>query len=398
MNISRNASNLNLASFVAVLAMSVLIPRAVIGQSQYTIDDVRKAWEARQARVESAEFTWEVTEFIAAKSRVKPPFKGKSLEELPEEDTTITRMVTVALSGRMLHYSYEGQFFSSSRGSTTEKRYVSVFDGEVSKNFHDIEKEEHVESRYPRSGFIRKEAIHYDLGNWQLAPIQMTCRPCDAAMGGVDLERYEISPRLESLGDTTCLIIKVKPSQVDPSTLGEREIWLEPQTGFIVRRIVQARQDAPPLFTIDITYARNDACGWVPKAWKYFETDGDGNTRTQVNAGVTKCKINAEIPRSMFEFDFPPGTAVVDNRSGVRYIARAESEIREVTNEELARGAKYADLLSTESGMALPNSDPAPGDDQRQGREAVWWYLISAMVVVAVAIWFVYRSRSSPTG
>jgi hypothetical protein len=396
MNVNRKPPHMNLAPFITAITMSALIPTAVLGESQYTIDDVRKAWEARQARVKTAEFTWEVTEFIAAETRAAPPSGKEPPKFLPQKDTTIKRTCSVALSGKMMCYAYQGQTFNPSHGGVTVADYVSVFNGEVSSNFfdHPVPPEG---MQYIRSGAIREKAVHYDFDNLFLSPVLMSCRPCDTDTGGIDLSRYEISAKLGTIEGETCLVLQVKAPEPTRGIFGDLAFWVAPDQAFAVRRIVCRRKNAPPFYSVDIHLTCHDEGEWMPQGWKYLDTGGRGGAiQTQLTAVVTECKINQAIPVSRFEFDFPPDTAVVDHRTGSRYIVRDTGETREITDAELQRGAGYKDLLATESGTALQNTSSSP-----DGRQTVWFgwplYVICALFaagLVAVVVWTRYRARS----
>jgi len=133
-------------------------------------------------------------------------------------------------------------------------------------------------------------------------------------------------------------------------------------------------------------YEEHEDIGWAPQGWKYIIATVDGNVRMQVDARITKYEFNTDIPNSTFEFEFPVGTAVNDGRTGGRHIVREDDEIREVTRDELARGATYEDLLESESGQALlGNADSTSGDDKSLTRPQILWGIVIVLLVVLCA-------------
>jgi len=339
-------------------------PETAKGQSQFDIADVRNAWRTRQEDMQSAQFEWKEVRFIGAGTQPSPPRQNRSSKKqsevmLPESDVTVVREVTLSLFGNMMRYAYEGQVYNPQRRGVRQKKYLSVFDGEESKNFHD-DLDWHEGEGYPRSGFVRNRATHYDFDNRYLSAILITYRPCDVNLGGVDLGRYQISPQVGNVDGHTCIIVEPQSLEVTNRVLGEKSYWVDPERDFIVRRIVWARAGQSPMAALTIFYKEHEKFGWYPASWKFVNTGGTVDRIIgQTSADVLECEFNIQIPRSVFQFQFPAGTAVTDNRDGRRYIVLQDGSRREVTRGELARGATYRDLIATESGMAARESSLA---------------------------------------
>jgi hypothetical protein len=88
------------------------------------------------------------------------------------------------------------------------------------------------------------------------------------------------------------------------------------------------------------------------------------------------------MPRSDFQFEFPPGTRVTDRNTGEYYIVREGAQKRLITMEEVRGRATYEEMVATESGKAL---------SARQRRFPFWPVYVSiGMAGFLVAI-LVYR-------
>ncbi len=347
------AVRLQIIFLIATVSWSSLssCPKASIA-GELSLDDVRREWENREKGINSAWFIWDETEFARAHTkhkRVQTPSTRPLL--LPTDDVTLERSVQLAISGHMMRYAYEGQVFNANKGGVRDKQYISVFDGTVSKNFHrNIGGEQ---EDYPLSGFVREESVHYDSDNRNISPILIHIRPCSEEMGGVSLDAYKMGTTKATINGHTCLA--VQPRTESKKRWGET-YWVDPVCACIVRRIAYGQIGNPPAYTIDIDYDRLDDREWVPSGWKLI--DGDA-TRiiSQISGRVKTVRLNENIANSEFRLQFPPGTAVVDNRTGERLITKDHGQPRIVTNAELARGATYQELVSTETGKAaLPRS------------------------------------------
>lgn len=323
-----------------------------------SIAAIQEAWVQRQVRVPAARLEWTVTEYITSGS-IMVMRDGKRREAGPMHDTTMTRSVSLLLSGAKMKYSYLGEVLERDVGRVFQKRYMSVFDGQTSQSFHeDIERSA---KEYPLGGFIRRGQDNYDFRNREIAPILVTFRGCELSCGGVDLESYECGLKRANVNGHMC-------SALQPRTWTEKEYkrtyWVDSTRDYIVLRIVYGRMGKPPIYSTDIDYHLDAASVWVPSRWHTIVTSGSA-TRVDSQLSVDNVVYTADndIPDAAFTIEFPPGTAVVDRRSatdfapGERFIVRQDGSKRMVTNEELSRGARYADLVSTESGEAAKAND-----------------------------------------
>lgn len=355
----------------------------VYGQSSYTIEQIAKSWKARQERVRSARFKWTETKFFLAHTLLYLPEggirKGSPLVKLPEEDLTIERSVAISFSESMMRYSYEGPTWVPQVGKALHRRYVSVFDGELSKNFHGGDGKGG--ELYHPSGFIRGKKLHYDYDNGTLTAILITYRGCQPDMGGVDIAGYRLSSKRGMIGERTCLILE--PPR---SARSQKCFWVHPQREFVVLRVEQRDKRGGVLSTLDITYVEHPPDGFVPSGWKYVDTGGSGNiVFRQTEAKVSECEINCDIAKSEFQFDFPPGTRVTDHRSRQSYVIREDGTERMITKGEKTRGATYREYLETETGQAGLKPSGFP-----------WWTsaAVAGALVLVVAL-CIYRWRNS---
>ena len=78
-------------------------------------------------------------------------------------------------------------------------------------------------------------------------------------------------------------------------------------------------------------------------------------------ATVTSYHFGPNVRDSDFTIDFAPGTWVQDQSQPgepIEYIQREDGSKRIILRDELRRGARYQDLVETETGKAKPRNGP----------------------------------------
>ena len=327
---------------------------------------------------------WKETEFIA-KGTMPPPrpeFFGQDeasrstkIEAQPPTDVSLDCTQTVLVNGDMLRIDREGAYWHSQRG-LQQDLMVSTFDGAVSKMFFD--------ERTTRElhGFIEREPRNLDYDSYTYGPIALAFRPCDPDMGGLKLKLCRINPSLETVDGRPCVVLQ-SPRMT---------LWLDPRRDFVVAKLQYGEGTG---MSCDISYKEDESHFWVPVEWTTVVIwQRDNKPRQRTVAKVTDYKVNTDIPRSAFQFDFPAGTYVSDlreegNDAIERYIVRPGGKKRLITKEEISRGAavNYQELLHTESGMARgkprPRKDKSPAANGSPGKD--WSMTLNDMRVRLLA-------------
>jgi len=354
-------------------------------QQTPSMEQVRRAWQARQDRVRTARIAWTEKRFVAARSKWprrdgKAPGRLKDGEWLPERDLTFESTGEIALSGKMLRYVHEGAYWHDSFGELLQKKYVATFDAETAQS-HFTHTPPRVHGLRPL-GFIDPDPRHPNTRYYMLKPVLMTFRACDPDTGGVDPAKYAVSAKTAFIDQALCVGVTWTGKRRDQTTF-----WVDPQRDFLVLRIAILDGSAHPVATTDISYQRDALHGWVPSGWKWVYHGGFSSVREQAAAKVTRCEINVDIPRSEFQIDYPPGTLVRNLKTKEDYIVRPDYGKRPITKAEIARGATYEEYLSTESGMAGLKK---PALAQR----VLGWTVGGLVLLVVVAVFWRLRARA----
>jgi len=332
--------------------------------------DIETAWKKRESLIRSVEYSWEETELIRAHSVRQ--ILTNARKRIPENDLELTRQRSIELSGKMSRHTSAGDSFNPQDGTSRKKKYVSVCDGLVAKNFHDSAGT----AELPMAGFIYKEARSFDITIYPLLPVVMFARPLQRSLGGIDLDEYVISHKRGYCDGRECIILE---SQIPSPENGKYVYWIDAEQNYIIRRFEEkyGASDGPAFSSIEIEFDVHADFGWVPTRWKVSYADASN----RFSMRVTQSKFNNELEVDRFRFQFPNGTEVVDLRTGERFIAGARSDERRIiTNAELQRGATHQELMKTRSGEARGRN----AESSNASKYSFIFMLLTAISIAAI--------------
>lgn len=350
-------------------------PAANSAHARPALDEIVEAWRSRERRTRTATFEWTESETVAAGS-MPPPLMGPVPSPGPPQDVTVRRQVAVSLDGDMLRYEYEGPQWVVDRQQFLPRHHLYVFDSKQGKTYFGDDLQE--TRRFSPVGFITGPENDGQYNNWRLLPVLLHYRACHPKLVKFDPAAYRVSSKLGAVGQRQCVILEPKGQPLRPTSY-----WVDPERDFVVLRVEQSFE-GKPRSKLDVSYKRDRVAGWVPWSWKEVTvTEKTCELRYQYSGTVTKYEVNSSIPASEFQFDFSPGTEVVDTRNKTHYIVRPGDAKRMVTARERDAGVPYEVLLVTESGRAVPEG-PA-------GRGYVVLYVLLGGALPALVLWVLYK-------
>jgi hypothetical protein len=96
--------------------------------------------------------------------------------------------------------------------------------------------------------------------------------------------------------------------------------WFDPTQDRVVRRIrLDPRGPVVYAETLDIEYCCHEVAGYLPTKWVRKRFSKDGAILATTTANVVSASINAPVAAEEFDFPFPAGTTVIDNRKQATY-------------------------------------------------------------------------------
>ncbi len=377
---------------LAILVGSVLgtwLRPPLTSAADVTIDDVKRAWQARQDRTRSFQLEWtEATVYAAGTLAVDfwiTDSAGRKVrrddrrnrQKLPLKDTTLEIRWSLVVDGDRIAYSVDGPDWIPDLGRFVSRRSVGVFDEGLETRFSDGSPDE--ELLYPLCVVAAREGLSAaDMP--QLRPLLLMYRPLQGKVGAADLDGYSVSP---------CrVVVRGRAGRIlqPPTGSHNKPIYhVDPARGFLVTRIIEPdRETGKPLICAHISYDDDPEHGPIPSAWKWIflqrSEEERGRVHRQYAARVSRYQINGAVDASHFRVDLPTGTYVQDVRGPrrqLRYIVRPGGGRRLITKEERRAGASYAQLVATPSGKAL-------GQGTSVLRASVWLFGLSGIAGLVV--------------
>ncbi|MEX1232404.1 MAG: hypothetical protein WEB58_19315 [Planctomycetaceae bacterium] len=297
----------------AVLVLGVMVGTLFAGNRAISQDgsDVKtqifNAWRERQKQIKSVEFEWtQVSElkYTADRQREAEAFlRQPKLGDFYKKE----QRSSLRLDGERFDYRLDTTNGSPNYNPTGHR---TAFDGNQARYYSGTSRRGTV-----GSGIIRSELPSFDINSIFIRPLILAYRATHPRIGRLDENSHRVLPDRYPVGDFSCIVLE----EIGAGPF-LRSYWVDPEHGFIVRRYqttVEGRNDS----RMDISYEQDSVHGWVPKVWTIINLDENGDLRSSTVCTVTNFSINKTIPLKEFQLSFPPGTRVIDEVKGKKFIS-----------------------------------------------------------------------------
>lgn len=372
---------------VLILALISFSPLSADESSKRVpeIDEILQRWRAQQEKVKTLYVEFRHVRTMALFLDDPPGVMVVHTEPPPE--TTVELSGKIWIDGNRWRADDIGPSYHQPSNRLVETRFVRLFDG--NRDLINFDHKERTDKVFPTAMFYPTDTP--DLGSldrgsqfhiWLLNVLNH-----DPIHGVIRKKSWRSERQWSVINGHDCfpLVEQSKRSGVD------FRYWVAPDFDF---RVVRWEVDASDLLVrSDIQYERHPDLGWVPNAWDYVDNhkfpDGKLRLTKSEQYTVEKLVLNEPLPDDPFGYKVPAGTWVNDftknQEASKKYLAGDSGVERPILKQELARGARYTDLLNTESGEA-----------GRPSREADlnWWFWGSILVfIVALGSYILQRRR-----
>jgi hypothetical protein len=290
-----------------------------------TLDRVFAAWKARQERIKSFYFAWNLHVALPKGYQFVPegyqfPFAG-GLAGVRKGDVALDTAKDVEFTAPLSEWSGDGR--DRLRSDFTAFLYSGV-DG-----WKEIQR-----SRVTRNGILNSRLLfpaHSDetpkIAIWRkvpvkhpsnrlrpgdlfeeseidLTPLRLALRPTTTASDWSP-ENCRVLSEDALLGNVHC--IKLQMDKVDHS----ERCWVDPNRDYSVVRWERRHQDLAALdFAIEVQQGPDHE--WLPHRWSWRLSPDAASRAASFEATVTRRMINKKLPDATFAADYPPGTRVYD--------------------------------------------------------------------------------------
>jgi hypothetical protein len=193
---------------------------------------------------------------------------------------------------------------------------------------------------------------------------------------------------------------------------GRFELWLDPGRDYMPVRQVTLYNSGGVKSLVDLEYVEHPVYGYLPSSALEKALRPDGDLWIVRSIVFKEFQFNAPVDPSVFEFEFPPGTKVLDEINGVRYVMPEAGGVpRPIPGPDFGlrpRGAG-ADAAVAAAARASGSANPlnrASGTDGT--RSGLWgwftgsavsrWFFILCAAVLLVGGAFAYRRTRRNAG
>jgi len=323
-----------------------------------TAEEILKIWQAREAQVKSATFSWDRKLYVP-KRFYSQQLGEKSVGDSnqPPTDITVEGKCQLRLSSGKLKYEYLGSGWSFKRSQIQPNSTLSTYDGKTYKRIALVGLGEDYPDAIVKSGSPTSE-----LDDLALLPIWLTVRGNRAVEQKFPLLLYEATGVIIILNNRICYEYKKESKQGGAIS----RIYFDAERDYLPVRRIDSVKDIVTL-KLDVSYQAHEEIGWIPDSWEYTTKDRLGRIGITVSCKLNFYAHNPTLQDSEFDAQFPPATRVTDTSSGkeVQYVIRPDGEEgrkitrngQSVTYEQLKNSASdplpWRQVLIVGSGVGI---------------------------------------------
>lgn len=363
-------AHLALRTGAFVLLLSMADPR--LNAADIPITDIEQGWQQIEARYRSVRLTWTNDWVMPANGSMLTGTRAKPVEMRGRQT------IVLALRDDDMRFEISGDNNPMPHEMKSKPQPINRVEGLVSG-----------ESRFyfttgPHPhGEIHESAVDDSLDYSGNRAARFVLRPFmihrKLLKAGHTIKRWEA----DSGGKRQTVL------EYQGTDGSRRMLWLDPGSQFHVVRGNWTVDDTI-LDEFHVQYQNDDAQQMNVSGWNIALTmpRQPAPFLTITCSSLTSQEINPEFPVNYFRPAFPPGTWVVDRRTGEHYIQRDNGGRREITPGELIVNARYDRLLNSETGEA----ELAAASSWRR------WLLIGniALIVIVVLVLIQRKMRIAP--
>lgn len=348
-------------SLVAFILATTQAPKAFSQEEAAlpSIEEIERAWKARELSIETLDCKWSARLFIPAESHSAQEFPSRKSVLVPKEDLKLTQQCLLQMgTGGRYRYERDGKELVNRIQQYTDRHTIFVTDGKQAKSLYGAD--ETGEHRYAPLGFIRKnEQIFEFLDLATSGAIILYCRPkAPGAERYCSLKGGRIIGRAIANGRRCVLVEHGEAAR-------KTQLYFDLEWDLVPVRLIGWSFDSEAgesfeSFRFDLGYRESSKGPPHLTTWK-LKSFGSANKPIHYqHAVVEHFEINTDIPDSAFNLEFPAGTKAVNQASRETYIIREDGSKRPITLAEREALVPYKILLNTEPRETIPKESNPP--------------------------------------
>jgi hypothetical protein len=306
-----------------------------------TIEDVKKAWKARQDVNKSFRIQWVESGTIKAGSYDNPGGTEPPGPH-PPKDHEITATCSFAADGEKLAFADERMIYFPEKQTWVPYARSHQFDGktwmtvypQLRRGWGDVQVE---------TGFSRNSGVVTSLTN---QAVRMAYRPLTGP-APFDFGVFKFSGRTTKIGEAECIeMVLTDKAKKDGPPGYDYSLWCDPERGFLPVRWKQ--RYASGGYDLDWEYRKDDQGRWVPSGWQRTTLNPKGAVTYTTKAEVKKLELDHTFAADAFAPKPPPSSHVTVYENGdtkEEYLLRPDGSKRPLKPSE--RDKDYNEVIKT---------------------------------------------------
>ncbi|MCI0703834.1 MAG: hypothetical protein L0241_22470, partial [Planctomycetia bacterium] len=299
-----------------------------------TLEDVKKAWKARQEANKSFRIEWAETVkwkagaydgFIADRDNPGPH---------PPKDHEYPALCSFAVDGDKVATTDERSSYFLNGKTWNPSMQACRFDRKAGMMIDPLAR--------PGWGDVRIEkgttgATKFSISTIANEAVRRIYRPLGGGLfPAFELEKAKLTDRTEKIQNIECVEI-VGKNTVQPAFT--YSLWCDPDRGFLPIR-EKREYGTGSTYLFEWEYRRDDKKRWVPSGWEYKRLEVDGTATQTVKAEVKKLELDHKFADDAFAPKPPPFSRVVvfeDGDTKEEYLLRPDGSKRSLKPSERAK-------------------------------------------------------------
>jgi len=291
-------------SFVLLFCLAFNFTPDTIARSEEQseiVNAIFSAWEAREARISSAEISFD-TNWNASASYYSDGYSGTQNERFPvPKDMDYEAKEELLYDGIRIKYAYIGPVLNIDSGELRQHKDVFSYNGTDRRAFKQV-----AVNNEPLQGYISDDPQLRVETLRRFNPIFWYLRPAKSILNRV--KYLSIVPHGDQESDSDKDIVVLANAK------GSRRYWVNTSKDCNIVRLERVSLSGELEWQIDVEYISHKEFGWIPDAWSDTSLSKTGHRI--VKSRTTQIQVNHDIEPLMFDISFPPDTLVLNTAGG----------------------------------------------------------------------------------
>ncbi len=352
-----------------VIAQEIPAREDAPSEERRTLASLTDVWKQREAGIQTAHVEYVNRQVIGRGSKKGWSGLPDASQTFPSEDVEAEVRMSLVIDEENFRFTVSGLQWDNRAEKMVDTMQVIAFDGQAYTLYNGVPD---ATDRVYKLAFVygSKEKSIQEMGLVlpHYLPLFQAFRPAHDRFRGGRVGEWNVLYQRQLLGEIPCVVLESKAGPL------VQQLWLDPDNDCSAVQWYVEMGGKAGLHS-KIEYGLDGPERFIPQAWSTTRVDtNSGELAESHDVTLESCILNEPVDPKVFRMEFPAGTLVtaygkteypkpenVNPDPPLKFIARENGEQRVITPAETLSGAKYSQLVTTESGHAAPAGSPLKG-------------------------------------